>query len=79
MLFFSLLCTIPSLGRTIDVGKGKTFPTIHDALKSAQPHDEIVVYAGKVYKEHLLIDKPITLKVLVCPLLTEVCKATLFK
>ena len=61
-LFLGLLCTLPSLGRTIDVGKGKTFPTIHDALKSAKPHDEIVVHAGKVYKEHLLIDKPIILR-----------------
>ena len=48
--------------RTIEVGEGKVFSSITMAINTAKPHDEILVYGKKIYKERLLINKPITLK-----------------
>ena len=58
-----LALSVSSLSaRTIEVGKGKAFVSISKALRTAKPHDVILVYGNKVYKEHLLIDKPVLLR-----------------
>ena len=48
--------------RTIEVGEGKAFSSINAALHKAKAKDEILIYGKKIYKEHLVIQKPITLK-----------------
>ena len=48
--------------RTIEVGEGKAFSSISAALHKAKAKDEILIYGKKVYKERLVIQKPITLK-----------------
>lgn len=48
--------------RTIEVGEGKAFSSISAALHKAKAKDEILIYGKKIYKEHLVIQKPITLK-----------------
>ena len=48
--------------RTIEVGEGKAFSSISAALHKAKAKDEILIYGKKIYKERLVIQKPITLK-----------------
>lgn len=48
--------------RTIEVGEGKAFSSINAALHKAKAKDEILIYGKKIYKERLVIQKPITLK-----------------
>ena len=48
--------------RTIEVGEGKAFSSISAALHKAKAKDEILIYDKKIYKERLVIQKPITLK-----------------
>lgn len=48
--------------RTIEVGEGKVFSSISAALHKAKAKDEILIYGKKIYKERLVIQKPITLK-----------------
>lgn len=58
-LFFSI---ITLSARTIEVGEGKAFSSISAALHKAKAKDEILIYGKKIYKERLVIQKPITLK-----------------
>jgi len=56
-------------GKTITVGKGKSFSTLQSCLKVVQDGDTVIVYPG-VYKEgNLIIDKSIVLKGLSNPVL----------
>lgn len=48
--------------RTIEVGEGKAFSSISAALHKAKAKDEILIYGKKIYKERLVIQKPIILK-----------------
>lgn len=48
--------------RTIEVGEGKAFSSISVALHKAKAKDEILIYGKKIYKERLVIQKPIILK-----------------
>ena len=48
--------------RTIEVGDGKAFSSISAALHKAKAKDEILIYGKKIYKERIVIQKPITLK-----------------
>ena len=48
--------------RTIEVGEGKAFSSISAALHKAKAKDEILSYGKKIYKERLVIQKPIALK-----------------
>ena len=48
--------------RIIEVGEGKAFSSISAALHKAKAKDEILIYGKKIYKERLVIQKPITLK-----------------
>lgn len=48
--------------RTIEVGERKAFSSISAALHKAKAKDEILIYGKKIYKERLVIQKPITLK-----------------
>ena len=60
LVYLTLSTTLSA--RTIEVGEGKVFSSITMAINTAKPHDEILVYGKKIYKERLLINKPITLK-----------------
>ena len=44
------------------MGEGKAFSSISAALHKAKAKDEILIYGKKIYKERLVIQKPITLK-----------------
>ena len=55
--------------RTIEVGEGKAFSSISAALHKAKAKDEILIYGKKIYKERLVIQKPITLKGVETPII----------
>lgn len=55
--------------RTIEVGEGKAFSSISAALHKAKAKDEILIYGKKIYKERLVIQKPITLKGVGAPII----------
>lgn len=60
LLTFILFMPSEADAATLDVGKNKQYTSITEALKNAAPGDEIRIFPGE-YKEHLLIDKPVTL------------------
>lgn len=68
--FVSLIFSTTILSaRTIEVGEGKAFSTITEAISVAKPHDVVCIYGKKIYKERLTINKPITLKGVETPII----------
>lgn len=68
--FVSLIFSTTTLSaRTIEVGEGKAFSTITEAISVAKPHDVVCIYGKKIYKERLTINKPITLKGVETPII----------
>lgn len=56
-----ILSTFSSNAKTLEVGKGFLFQTIHAALKESRVGDTILVSSGVYHEKNLLIDKSVTL------------------
>ena len=69
ILLFCLLALIApqagttesAAGKTIRVSPGGPLRSISGAIASASPGDEIIVEGPGVYKEHIVVDKPLTI------------------
>ena len=58
---FVLRGFIPTSARVLEVGQGHPFTSINEAVRKAAPHDKIMVFGGKTYREHVVINKPLTI------------------
>ncbi|HQP78119.1 MAG TPA: hypothetical protein PL069_11965, partial [Saprospiraceae bacterium] len=62
LLFVLLVLVSDSVsGSVLEVGKGKRYATINDALKQARDHDTVVIFSG-LYKEgNIRITRPLSI------------------
>lgn len=69
LAFTALMVALISLGgwlvltdaATLEVGQGKTYTTINDAISAALDGDTVRVFPG-IYQERVIVDKPLTLE-----------------
>lgn len=52
---------LPASARLLEVGPGHPFSSINEAVRKAAPHDEVRIFGGKTYREHVVINKPLTI------------------
>ena len=52
---------LPASAADLTVGRGGTYPTIHQAVSAANPGDTIIVAPG-TYVENVLVNKPLTIR-----------------
>ena len=62
MALLLLLLALPAGGRRLDVGRGKSYATIGSALAAARDGDDILIHAGPVYRENLVVRRGVRLR-----------------
>lgn len=54
-----LLLSLPAGGRKLDVGRSKSYATIGSALAAARDGDDILIHAGPIYRENLVVRRSV--------------------
>lgn len=58
---FVLRGFLTASARVLEVGQGYPFSSINEAVRKAAPYDEIRVFGGRIYREHVVINKSLTI------------------